>query len=120
MMGSNIDIESESQGDIRVIKLKGRIDHMTAPSAEEYLKKFLLKGNKKVILDLAELHYISSVGLRVLVMFSDKIQAVEGKLALCSPRPNISNLLKMTKFDELFLIFDTEKDALHALSDTAP
>lgn len=114
-MNGKIEIQSEIHDDCMIIKLIGRIDHITAPHTEEKLKELLQQAGEKVILDLEGLNYISSVGLRVLVMFANKIERINGRLVLCSPAPNISNLLKMTKFDEFFVILDTQKDAIHAL-----
>ncbi len=77
-----MEIITERQGRVVVFKLKGRLDSLTAPSFEQTCLKWLEAGEARFAVDLGELEYISSAGIRSILNVADMLKAQDGDLAL--------------------------------------
>ncbi|MBQ1390399.1 MAG: anti-sigma factor antagonist, partial [Firmicutes bacterium] len=83
------------------IPLTGRIDSGNAPAVEEQLREALAgKENTPVILDAADLNYISSAGLRVIL----RIRKTHPELTIQNTNPEIYEILEMTGFTEMMTV----------------
>ena len=83
------------------IPLTGRIDSGNAPTVEEQLREALAgKENTLVILDAADLNYISSAGLRVIL----RIRKTHPELTIQNTNPEIYEILEMTGFTEMMTV----------------
>ena len=69
-------------------------------------------GISKVVLNFREVKFMSSSMLAVLLKFSRKVTAVQGRLKLCSIAPNLKEIFVITRFDRIFEIYDEESTAL--------
>ena len=69
-------------------------------------------GRKRIVLDFANVEYLSSAALGKLITMDKKVKASGGKLRLCSIRPDIYEVFAITKLNKLFDIKDTQEDAL--------
>jgi len=67
---------------------------------------------KKVVLDFANVEYLSSAALGKLITLDKKVKADKGELRLCTIRKDILEVFKITRLDKLFKIFDTRDKAL--------
>jgi anti-anti-sigma factor len=79
----------------------GRIDGTNAAAAEAELKSILESEGPNLILDLSGVDYLSSAGLRVVLVAAKSTRASGGKLVLAGPRPAISEILAMSGFDRI-------------------
>jgi anti-sigma B factor antagonist len=79
----------------------GRIDSSNALNHERELLALLANDVKSVTVDLSELDYISSAGLRVLLVTAKAAKARGGKVVLSAPRPSILEVLKISGFDRI-------------------
>src|SRR4051812_38734610 len=71
-----------------------------------------LAGNERMLLDLGSVRFLSSNALAILVSFQKKVDAAGGRLRLCRLDPDLLNLLRITKVDRLFEVFDSRQEAL--------
>ncbi|MBQ6494076.1 MAG: STAS domain-containing protein [Erysipelotrichaceae bacterium] len=85
------------------LSLIGRLDTTTAPELEEELKKLFEAGSKDLAINLEQLEYISSAGLRVL-LFAQKSVTPEGKLVIRNARPEIMEVFDITGFTDILTI----------------
>ena len=69
-------------------------------------------GSGRLVLNFREVRFMSSSMLAVLLKFSKKVTAGQGRLKLCSIAPNLKEIFKITRFDRLFEIYDEESAAL--------
>ena len=69
-------------------------------------------GRRKVLLDFSNVEYLSSAALGKLIVMDKKIKAAQGKRRICSVRPEIFEVFKITKLDSLFSIYDSREQAL--------
>ncbi len=102
-------------GDILIISLGGRLDGSNSTNVEEKVLAFIDGGEKKMLFDLSELDYVSSVGLRIFLLAAKKMKGIEGKLALCGLKDQIKEVFDLSCFSALFPIFLSQEEAVNAL-----
>lgn len=95
-----IKTESEKGTDIALI---GRLDTMTAPDLEKELKELFDQETAHLSLDFEQLDYISSAGLRLLLLAQKKLDG-KGKLTLRNVKPEIMEILDITGFVDILTI----------------
>jgi anti-sigma B factor antagonist len=72
-------------------------------------------GRRKLLLNFSDVEYLSSAALGKLINLQNKLDAGQGKLAMCSVFPQILEVLAVTKFDKVFKIFPDENAAMAGL-----
>jgi len=96
-----------------LIKVKGRIDSSTAPDLEKAINDLLKAGHYKLVIDLGDVDFISSAGLRVLIGAQKVCRRYNrGEVYLSSVNPKCQAALDLAGFTLLFKIF---KDAITAV-----
>jgi len=98
-----------------ILELEGRLDTNTASALEEKLMGLINNDENKIIIDLAQLDFISSSGLRVLLMAGKKIKTVNGKLGLCALQDHVKEVFDVAGFTMLFAIFLSQDEAVKSL-----
>ena len=89
----------------------GRIDASNAPTAEAELLAMLEKDGPSVIINLAQLSYMSSAGLRVMLVGAKRSKAGGGKAVILGAQPAVAEVLKMSGFDRIIPLANTEDEA---------
>jgi anti-anti-sigma factor len=110
-----MEIAHESAGDVTVAKLAGRLDSGSAAAAEENLTKLLGSGAPRLAIDMSSLDYISSAGLRVLLVIARKVQQAQGNLAIFGLRPSVREVFTISGFDSIFVVRDNAAAAIAAV-----
>lgn len=105
---------SEENG-IGTARLEGSVDGKTAPEVREQLRP-LLAANSKLILDMTKVDYVSSAGLRLLLLLYRDLSARKGKLVLLGLSEDIRNVMVHTGFLNFFTLTNSEAEARQALS----
>lgn len=99
-----MDVTSTSQGDTTSIELSGRLDAITAPELEQQIRALIEAGARQLIIDFEQLDYISSAGLRVLLMTAKLLQAQQGEARLTGVKGDVASVFEMSGFNSLFKI----------------
>ena len=107
-----MQITEEKVADVKIIGLQGRLDGTTSPGVEQKLTQCIAQGELRIALDFTGLIYVSSNGLRVLMVVAKQIQKVGGRLALFALSENVSEILKIAGFTQLFSIYPTREEAV--------
>lgn len=95
-----------------VLSVEGRLDSNTSATFQERLLAELeLRPQSVVILDLAALNYLSSAGLRVLLLASKLAKKIASEVRLTVPRPHVEEVITIAGFDTLFRFFATTEEA---------
>ncbi len=97
-----LNINKNLNGETLTVTLEGRLDTTTAPQLEESLKESM-GGIKELILDFANLEYISSAGLRVLLS-AQKSMAKQGSMKLIHVSDVIMEIFEVTGFVDILTI----------------
>jgi anti-sigma B factor antagonist len=90
-----------------MVKVSGRIDSLTAPKLAEELNKIADGGRYKIVIDLSEVQFLSSAGLRVLISAQKNSKRYNrGEVMLASVPENILAVFELAGFTSIFKIFD--------------
>lgn len=101
-----------SHGDWKVLQLSGRIDNLGAVLLKEKLMPLLAVDHSLVVLDFSMVHYLSSAGLRVLLIGAQQAQVSRGKLHICNVRPAIRDFFTMSGLEKVMKIYSTFSEAV--------
>ncbi len=116
MENKEIGITDVKKGDVNVIKICWKLDVNTSPLLEAKFTSLIEKKEKNFILDFSEVVYISSSGLRAVLMGAKKSTAAGGKTVLCALKPQIMEVFNMAGFTPLFSLFGSEEEALKSFN----
>ncbi|MCR4941042.1 MAG: STAS domain-containing protein [Treponemataceae bacterium] len=97
-----LNITHEENAEEMNVFLEGRLDTTTAPQLEEFIKT-KLDSVKKLCFDLAKLEYISSAGLRVLLL-CHKTMAKQGEFIVRNVSEGVKEVFEVTGFEDILNI----------------
>lgn len=109
-MDGLVNVKEEIKGDVLVLRLSGRLDAVSSPSAEHKVFDYINSGHHKLLLDFSGVDYLSSAGMRMLLSTTKKLKTLSGKLVLFSVTANVMDVLRMSGFDHVLEIVKTEED----------
>jgi anti-sigma B factor antagonist len=95
-----------------LVGVGGRLDQNLSPQLEEKLLDLLTKGENQLVVDLTQVSYINSGGLRCLVSAWRRAQRQEGNVVLCGLNARLQEIFSMIGFDDVFQIFPVSTDAV--------
>lgn len=101
--------------DVIVLQPQGRIDGATSSSFEEQCMLHIGAGAQHVVIDLSGIDYVSSAGLRALLITAKKTKSTGGALTLCSAHGSVKEVISLSGFDSLLGAHETTSDAIAAL-----
>ena len=110
-----MEIQDVKQNGAAVVVLHGRVDSGSAPDLEGHLMGQVGAGEAQLVVDLASVEYISSAGLRVLLMLAKKLQSTGGRLVLCAMPESVRLVFELAGFLPIFEIEETRDAALARL-----
>jgi anti-sigma B factor antagonist len=108
-------ISHEEKDGIVCLKISGRLDGETAPEVEIRVKDFLKQGRLRLLFDLSTMDYISSAGLRVVLMTVKELQRQSGKMVLCALTPYVKEVFDVSNFSTIVPITETVEAGLKKL-----
>lgn len=97
-------VEIEKKDSELTAKIEGRLDTTTAPQLESELADNLKEDTTKLVLDMEELEYVSSAGLRVILSAHKKMAAKGGELEVCNVKDIIMEVFEITGFADILTI----------------
>jgi anti-sigma B factor antagonist len=110
-----MNIHTEQNGEIQVLKFEGNLDTNTSPKAQDALDKACEAGSK-VLVDFSNLDYVSSAGLRVLLMTAKKLKSQSGQFHICNLNETVQEVFEISGFSSIFNVFGDHEAALAAFS----
>jgi anti-anti-sigma factor len=99
--------------------MSGRLDTNTAIEADAELKNVIASGAYQIVLNFKNLNYISSSGLRILIVALREVKKKQGDLKLACLKPQVKEILHIAGFDRLFSLYDTEDVAVKSFTHVA-
>lgn len=110
-------LEVEDIGDVTVVNFTDRkiLDDQTIQAIGEQLYSLVDEvGRRKILLNFANVEYLTSAVLGKLIALNNKLKAVGGRLILCNIDPQIYEVFEITKLNKVFSIHQEESAALAA------
>jgi anti-anti-sigma factor len=107
-----MEITTRDVNDVKVVQIEGELDTGSSPNAQNQLDQLRGRGVKKILLDLTNLDFISSAGLRVLLATAQELKEDGGDLRVCSLNREVKEVFDISGFSTLLMVFDNEAKAL--------
>lgn len=106
-----MEITTEKKENLMVINLTGKLDSVTSPQLEDKLIKLIDEENYNIVFNCIQLDYISSAGLRVLLVGAKKVKVKNGKIKLANLKKHIREVFEIAGFTAIFELYETVEDA---------
>lgn len=110
-----MDIKTHTSGAVTVVALSGKLDTVTAPGFETQICELIASGTVRLVVDLSGIEYISSAGLRGLLVMSKLLKEKQGKACLMGVKGNVRSVFEMSGLLTFFRIEETVETAVAAL-----
>jgi anti-anti-sigma factor len=107
--------EARRDGVVAVVPA-GRIDTTSAPALEGHLNALLAGGARRVVVDFSRVDYISSAGLRVMLLVARRMKDSNGRLALCAFPEPVRQVFQLAGFLPLFTVCESQDIAMGQLA----
>ena len=95
-----------------VLALGGQIDSTAAIDFEDQIVSLIASGTNNLIVDFTKVKFVSSAGLRVLLLAAKKVKPYGGKITLCNLSKDVREVFEISGFSALFSIYNSIDDAI--------
>lgn len=106
---TNRDIDN-----VTVVDLEGKMNTSTSTEADAFLSQLVQGGSNRLLMNMQGIDYISSSGLRVILATGKKVGSAGGKLVFCNLNTSVGEVFRVSGFDTIFPVFETEQEALNS------
>lgn len=110
-----MELASRKERGAVVIAVKGRINAVTAPDLENQISELMGGEDKFLIVNLSDLEYISSAGLRVILATAKKLKSEQGDIMIVGLQGTVKEVFELSGLYSIFKIFDTEEKAFEQI-----
>jgi anti-anti-sigma factor len=108
-------VETSRSGGVMIIAISGRVDSTTAPKLQTIVEGVIKESARRMAFDLSAMDFISSAGLRILLMAVKQMKTLNGQVAFAGPTPGVMSLLKMSGFLSLMVVKPSLAEAVAAV-----
>lgn len=103
-------IGKQQKGSNMLVSVAGRLDVVTAPEFQKVCVELADQGTPVVVVDLSELEYISSAGLRSVLFLAKKLKGQGGELKFCGLQGMVEDVFRVSGFYNMFTVVPTMED----------
>ena len=96
---------------IRFIKLIGKLDILGVGEIETKFNGYCAEESVRVLVDLSEVDYLASIGIRLLTLNATLLATHRGRMVLLKPNANVKNVLEMTGIPSIIPMYDNFESA---------
>jgi anti-sigma B factor antagonist len=114
-MSTNQVITNHGAAEAATITINGRFDAHQVPQVQQEMDGILAGGQHNIILNLADVNFVDSSALAVMVRGMKRCREQNGELILCGLRQPVRIIFELTRMDRAFRIYDDEAAAKRAL-----
>src|SRR6185295_14368205 len=100
-------ITSTARVNLLELKLSGRMDAVWSEHVTHALAENVRAGQHIIRLEMSELAYLSSAGIRVLVIYARQLEAIKGRLTIANPSPYVRGVRESAGLEGMFETGDT-------------
>ena len=96
---------NEMDNGIHLIRLSGRLDIIGTGEIETKFAAFCSGNNSRVIVDLSEVDFLASIGIRLLTLTAKSLASRGGKMVLLNPNPDVQDVLEITGIPAIIPVY---------------
>ena len=109
-------IEERHEGGLTVLELQGELDLLNAPRLRMHLGEVVRQdGGSDVVVDLCAVSFVDSTGLAALLNALRRLTRARRRLALACPEGPVLRVLRLTRLDSTFWVYDSASEAVEDL-----
>ncbi len=101
---------------VLVATVTGRIDNANSSECEEMLRSGIGDGEQALVLNLSQLSYVSSAGLRILLLMAREFTGPDQAFGLCDLSSGVSDVIHVSGFSGIMSVYDSQTEAVEAIS----
>jgi anti-anti-sigma factor len=113
--GSGMEIEKEQVGDVQVVTAHGRLDGIYGTAFAKEVGDLITGTGPKVLIDFSDIDFVSSAGLRAVLLLMKKAKASGGAFVLCGVNEQVREVLEISGFVDIFSIHPGRAEGIAAL-----
>lgn len=102
-------------GDVTVVSLKGELDYASSEEIRQQLME-VVENNKNVVIDMGNCTYVSSSGLRILLLLGKRSRQLGENIALANLTDDVRDVMDMTGFGTIFRCYDSLDNATASMA----
>ena len=110
-----MEMSEGKKGDVLILGLSGKLDATSSKAFEEKILTVIAVGERRLVVDLSQLDYVSSAGLRVFLLAAKRLTSTNGKLVLCSLKEQVREVFDIAGFSSVFSVYGSYDEALKSL-----
>jgi len=110
-----MEITESKKDDIVTLALAGRLDASNAGTLEEKILALIAGGARRFVVDAARMDYISSAGLRVLLVAAKRLNANDGKVVIAALKDQVKEVFDIAGFSSIFEVYGTADEAVSSI-----
>ena len=108
-------VTAEELEEVREARVEGKINSLTAPDFEKALEQAILGEPKNLIVNLEEVSFLSSAGLRSILRIAKRLEREDKTIAFAGASDLVAEVIRMSGVDRLFCIYGTTTEAREGL-----
>jgi anti-sigma B factor antagonist len=89
---------------------------MTAKTFQEKITGLINSGTQRLVVDLSQVDFVSSSGLRVFLFAAKRLQTTDGKIVLCSMKDHVREVFDLAGFSSIISIYGSRDEAIEGSS----
>lgn len=113
-----MDVLPRRHGNVLVLSPQGRVDHVHAEAFKAAVDRHLAEvrdSGNPVVLDFSAVDYISSVGLRALMLVARQVKEQGGHIAIAALQPLVAEVFKISRFNLVYRVYQSVEEALQGI-----
>ena len=111
-----MNVVMEDFNDVRQVLVAGKINSLAAPEFERALEEAIQGEAKHLIVNLKDVDYLSSAGLRSIIRIAKRLEKIGRKLAFVEARELVAEVIRLTGVDTIFPLCATTQEAIEKLT----
>ena len=109
-----MQLSSETVGNAMVVRLEGNLDTNSSTEVQDYLNCSMDGGAANIVVNLADVDFVSSNGLRTLLATAKRLSASGGCLRICGLNETVAEVFEISGFSTILDVYPSEVEALSA------
>ncbi len=107
-----MQIQAKKDQNVLIVSVTGRMDTVSAPEFQKQMEDLLEQGETGIVMDFGKLEYVSSAGLRSILVAAKKAKSLGGQVSRCALQDMVRKVFDISGFTGMLPVFDSVEEAL--------